>query len=97
MSGTLGVEPDQLTTMAASWRREAGEVGALSWTASSEATGDGSDVLAAVRRLSGPASQAMDSIATRYTTLADLVDRFSADIQAKDVETADEIGKLGTR
>ncbi|MFC9664307.1 type VII secretion target [Nocardia sp. NPDC127606] len=97
MSGTLGVEPDQLRTMATTWRREAAEVDALSWAAASEATGDGSDVLAAVRGLSDPASQAMDSIATRYTTLADLVDKFSADIQAKDAETAGEIGKLGTR
>lgn len=97
MSGTLGVEPDQLTTMATTWRREAAEVDALSWTAASEATGDGSDVLAAVRGLSDPASQAMDSIATRYTTLADLVDKFSADIQAKDAETAGDIGKLGPR
>ncbi|MFD9551205.1 type VII secretion target [Nocardia salmonicida] len=97
MSPTLGVEPDQLKTMATTWRREAGEVDALNWSASAEATGDGSDVLAAVRGLSDPASQAMDSIATRYTTLADLVDKFSADIQAKDVETAGEIGKLGSR
>ncbi|MFC9476453.1 type VII secretion target [Nocardia sp. NPDC056952] len=97
MSGTLGVEPDQLTTMATTWRREAAEVDALSWTAASEATGVGSDVLAAVRGLSDPASQAMDSIATRYTTLADLVDKFSADIQAKDAETAGDIGKLGPR
>ncbi|MFE3318200.1 type VII secretion target [Nocardia sp. NPDC059195] len=97
MSGTLGVEPDQLKTMAAAWRREAGEVDALSWATAGEATGDGSDVLAAVRGLADPASQAMDSIATRYTTLADLVDKFSADIQAKDAETAGEIGKLGTR
>ncbi|MFD4460165.1 type VII secretion target [Nocardia sp. NPDC058480] len=97
MSGTLGVEPDQLKTMATAWRREAGEVDALSWATAGEATGDGSDVLAAVRGLADPASQAMDSIATRYTTLADLVDRFSADIQAKDAETAGEIGKLGTR
>jgi hypothetical protein len=96
VSGTLGVEPDQLTTMATAWRREAAEVDALSWTAASEATGDGSDVLAAVRGLSDPASQAMDSIATRYTTLAELVDKFSADIRAADAETADEIGKLGT-
>jgi hypothetical protein len=97
VSGTLGVEPDQLTTMATAWRREAGEVGALSWTTASEATGDGSDVLAAVRGLPDPAAQAMDSIATRYTTLADLVDKFSADIQAGDAATAGEIGKLGTR
>ncbi|MFD8099530.1 hypothetical protein ACFV24_08340 [Nocardia fluminea] len=97
MSGTLGVEPDQLQTMATAWRREADEVGALSWATASEATGDGSDVLAAVRGLPDPASQAMDSIATRYTTLADLVDKFSADIRARDAETAGEIGKLGTR
>lgn len=97
MSGTLGVEPDQLTTMATTWRREAAEVDALSWTAASEASGDGSDVLAAVRGLSDPATQAMDSIAARYTTLADLVDKFSADIQTRDTEIAGEIGKLGTR
>ncbi|MEU4649257.1 type VII secretion target [Nocardia fluminea] len=97
MSGTLGVEPDQLKTMATAWRREADEVGALSWATASEATGDGSDVLAAVRGLPDPAAQAMDSIATRYTTLADLVDKFSADIRARDAETAGEIGKLGTR
>ncbi|MBC7302611.1 MAG: hypothetical protein H5T78_16910 [Nocardia sp.] len=83
--------------MATIWRREAGEVDALSWAASGEATGEGSDVLAVVRGLSEPASQAMDSIATRYSALADLVDKFSADIQARDAETAGEIGKLGTR
>ncbi|PWV72975.1 hypothetical protein [Nocardia neocaledoniensis] len=94
---TLGVEPDQLATLATAWRREAGEVAALSWTASGEATGDGSDVLAAARALADPAQQAMTAIATRFTTLADLVDRFSADIQAADGAIADEIGKLSPR
>ncbi|MFD3510301.1 hypothetical protein [Nocardia sp. NPDC058666] len=97
MSATLGVEPDQLKTMATTWRREAGEVSGLSWSTTSEAAGESSDVLAAVRGLADPARQAMDSIAARYGTLADLVDKFSADIQARDAETAAEIGKLGTR
>ncbi|MEV0077460.1 hypothetical protein AB0H58_13725 [Nocardia neocaledoniensis] len=94
---TLGVEPDQLATLATAWRREAGEVAALPWTASGEATGDGSDVLAAARALADPAQQAMTAIATRFTTLADLVDTFSADIQAADSAIADEIGKLSPR
>ncbi|MFE6924761.1 type VII secretion target [Nocardia sp. NPDC057663] len=94
---TLGVEPDQLKSLATTWRQEADEVGALPWSAMGEATGDGSDVLAAVRAMADPAQQAMSSIATRFTTLADLVDKFSADIQAKDAEIAGEIGKLSTR
>lgn len=94
---TLGVEPDQLTALATTWRQEADEVGKLAWTAMSEATGDGSDVLATVRGLADPAQLAMSSISTRYTTLASLIDKFSADIQAKDAEIADEIGKLGSR
>ncbi|MFE7719842.1 hypothetical protein ACFU44_12470 [Nocardia rhizosphaerihabitans] len=94
---TLGVEPDQLNSLATTWRQESDEVGKLAWPAMGEATGDGSDVLAAVRAMADPAQQAMSSIATRFTTLADLVDKFSADIQAKDAEIAGEIGKLSDR
>ncbi|MFC6013305.1 type VII secretion target [Nocardia lasii] len=97
MSPTLGVEPDQLTTIATTWRREGAEVEALSWAAMGEAGGVGSEVLAAVRELADPARQAMTSIAERYSTLADLVDRFSADIQATDAAIAGEISKLGAR
>ncbi|MET9214409.1 MULTISPECIES: type VII secretion target [unclassified Nocardia] len=94
---TLGVEPDQLKSLATTWRQEADAVGTLAWSAMGEATGDGSDVLATVRAMTDPAQQAMSSISTRYTTLADLIDKFSADIQAKDAEIAGEIGKLGPR
>ncbi|MFD6392026.1 type VII secretion target [Nocardia sp. NPDC060259] len=94
---TLGVEPDQLKSLATTWRQESDEVGTLPWSAMGEATGDGSDALAAVRAMADPAQQAMSSIATRFTTLADLVDKFSADIQAKDAEIAGEIGKLSAR
>ncbi|MFB7878447.1 MULTISPECIES: hypothetical protein [unclassified Nocardia] len=97
MSGTLGVEPDQLKTMATTWRGEGGEVGGLAWTALNEATGDGSEVLATVRGLVDPARQAMTSIADRYAALADLVDLFSADIQAKDAEIAAAIDTLPDR
>lgn len=94
---TLGVEPDQLKTLATTWRQEADGVGTLPWTAMSEATGEGSEVLAVARALADPAQQAMSSITTRLTTLAGLVDKFSADIQAKDGEIAGEIGKLQAR
>lgn len=97
MSTTLGVEPDQLTAMARAWRHEATEVDALSWTATTEATGDGSAVLAAMRGLAEPAGQAMTSIADRYTALADLVEQFSADIQARDAEIAGAIDALRAR
>ncbi|MFE3545810.1 hypothetical protein ACFXK0_22850 [Nocardia sp. NPDC059177] len=97
MSGILGVEPDQLKTMATAWRGESDEVERLAWSALSEATGEGSEVLATVRALADPAGQAMTSIADRYTDLADLVDRFSADIQAGDAAIAAEIDKLTAR
>ncbi|MFC4127622.1 hypothetical protein [Nocardia rhizosphaerae] len=93
----FGVEPDQLKAMATTWRREADEVGALSWSAMGAATGAGSDVLAAVRAIAEPAGHAMSSIATRFTDLAALVDRFAADIEAEDARIASEIGKLSPR
>ncbi|BDT88000.1 hypothetical protein FMUAM8_37640 [Nocardia cyriacigeorgica] len=94
---TLGVEPDQIKAMATSWRQEADEVGKLAWSAMAEATGEGSSVLAAVRGAADPAKQAMTSIATRYTTLADLLDKFAVDVEAKDAEIGAEIGKLSPR
>ncbi|MFF2087007.1 hypothetical protein ACFVVM_24805 [Nocardia sp. NPDC058176] len=97
MSTTLGVEPEQLTVMAGTWRQEGDEVGGLAWSTMSEVTGDGSAVLTTVRALAEPAEQAMTSIADRYATLADLVDRFAADIQAKDTEIAGAIDKLSDR
>ncbi|TDP38733.1 hypothetical protein [Nocardia ignorata] len=97
MSGFLGVEPGQLTAMAATWRREAGAVEALSWAVMHEATGEGSDVLAALRGVPDAARQAMTSIATRYSALSDLLDKFSADIEAADGATAAEITKLEPR
>ncbi|MDO3648571.1 hypothetical protein [Nocardia mangyaensis] len=97
MSATLGVEPEQLTVMARTWRQEGDEVGALAWSTLSEATGEGSEVLTAVRALAEPAERAMSSIADRYATLADLVDRFAADIHAKDAQIAGEIDKLSDR
>ncbi|WP_278262747.1 hypothetical protein [Nocardia sp. AG03] len=97
MSGTLGVEPDQLKAMARTWRAESGEVGGLAWAAMSEATGEGSEVLTAVCGLVEPAGAAMTSIADRYAALADLVDLFSADIQAQDAEIAAAIDTLPAR
>nr|WP_280480296.1 hypothetical protein [Nocardia cyriacigeorgica] len=44
-----------------------------------------------------PAKQAMTSIATRYTMLADLLDKFAVDVEAKDAEIGAEIGKLSPR
>ncbi|WP_454196416.1 hypothetical protein [Nocardia sp. Marseille-Q1738] len=93
----LGVTPDQLKNISATWRREGEEIGKMSWSAMAEATGAGSDVLALVRGMADPAQQAMTSIATRFTTLADLLDKYSANIQDKDAEIATEIGKLSPR
>ncbi|KAF0845769.1 hypothetical protein [Nocardia caishijiensis] len=97
MSGSLGVEPGQLATVATTWRQEAEAVEALSWTVLDEATGDGSDVLAVLRGVPDPARQAMASIATRYSALAELLDKFSLDVAAADGATAAEITKLEPR
>ncbi|WP_156910301.1 hypothetical protein [Nocardia mangyaensis] len=59
MSATLGVEPEQLTVMARMWRQAGDEVGGLAWSTMSEATGDGSEVLAAVRALTDPAQRGL--------------------------------------
>lgn len=97
MSPELGVEPDQLRSITATWRREAGDVAGTVWSALSGAGGDGSDVLAAVRDTADPAQQAMRSIADRYGSMAGLVDKFLTNIVAKDAEIADEFGKLSPR
>ncbi|MFI9505548.1 hypothetical protein [Nocardia sp. NPDC052566] len=93
----LGVQPDQLKTIVTTWRREATDIAKLPWATLSEAVGEGSEVLAAVRGTADPAKQAMTSIETRYATLADLVDRFSADVGALDEEIGFEIGRLRPR
>ncbi|MGK8556240.1 hypothetical protein [Nocardia gipuzkoensis] len=86
-----------MKNISATWRREADDIGKMPWSAMTEATGDGSDVLALVRGMADPAQQAMTSIATRFTTLADLLDKYSANIQDKDTEISAEIGKLSPR
>ncbi|MEV0245071.1 hypothetical protein AB0H76_00630 [Nocardia sp. NPDC050712] len=93
----FGVRPEQLTTISATWRREAADLTGLAWTALSEATGEGSAVLAAVRDSADPARQAAVAIAGRFGTMADLVDRFAGDIAERDAEIATEFGELAAR
>lgn len=93
----MGVLPAQLSEMTTSWRREADDIAKLVWSALAEATGEGSTVLAAVRDSADPAQQAMGSIVARFSTLADLVDRFSTDIQEKDGEIGTAIDGLSAR
>lgn len=93
----LGIEPDQLKNISTTWRQEADAIEKLEWSALSAATGDGSDVLAAVRDIADPATQALRSIATRFTTMADLIEKYSANVIGKDQEIADEFGKLRPR
>ncbi|MEV6277983.1 hypothetical protein [Nocardia sp. NPDC051832] len=93
----FGVRPEQLTNISATWRREAGDLTGLAWSALSAVGGEGSAVLAAVRDSADPAQQAAVSIASRFTTMAELVDRFAGDIAERDAEVAAAFGKLEAR
>ncbi|MGW0245351.1 hypothetical protein ACWDYH_01780 [Nocardia goodfellowii] len=93
----FGVRPEQLTNISGIWRREAGDLTGLAWSALSEVGGEGSAVLAAVRDSADPARQAVASIAGRFTAMADLVDRFAGEIAERDAEIATEFGKLAAR
>ncbi|WP_194815456.1 hypothetical protein [Nocardia sp. XZ_19_385] len=93
----FGVQPAQLTSISATWRREAGDLTGLVWSALSEVGGEGSAVLAAVRDSADPARQAAVSIASRFTTMAELVDKFAGSIAERDAEIAAEFGKLEAR
>lgn len=93
----FGVLPAQLTGMTTTWRREAAEIGKLMWSGLSEATGEGSAVLAAVRGSADPAQQATASIETRFDAVADLIDKFSTAIQDLDAEIGSSIDQLSPR
>ncbi|MEU8896452.1 hypothetical protein [Nocardia sp. NPDC048505] len=93
----FGVRPEQLTNISATWRREAGDLTGLVWSALAEAGGEGSAVLAAVRESADPARQAAAAIATRFGTMADLLDRFAGNIAERDAEIAAEFTKLEAR
>jgi hypothetical protein len=96
-SESMGISPDQLTAITSSWRRDADAIEALVWSAIAGATGAGSDVLAAVRACADPAKQAMTSIADRFDTMAGLVDKYSANVEAEDGEIAREFDTLSAR
>ncbi|MFI9511248.1 hypothetical protein [Nocardia sp. NPDC052566] len=93
----FGVQPEQLEAITRQWHQAGSDIDKYAWSFLSEAAGEGSDVFAAVRDCPDPAKQAMNSIATRFSTMADLVDRFRINVIEKDAEIAGEIGKLSPR
>ncbi|WP_225728620.1 MULTISPECIES: hypothetical protein [unclassified Nocardia] len=91
------MQPEQLQDISKKWHQAADDIDKYVWSALSAAAGEGSDVLTAIRDSADPAKQAMRSISTRFQTMADLVDKFRANVIDKDAEIAGEFGKLSPR
>ncbi|MFH5231163.1 hypothetical protein [Antrihabitans spumae] len=97
MSDGYGISPDRLRQISSTWRSEAGEIERLNWSAFSGAEGEGSAALAAVRECADPAGQAVKSIATRFQTMAGLVDTFATNMEAMDDQIAASLDALTPR
>lgn len=93
----LGVSPAELSDITRVWRAQSTIVKDLDWSIMASITGSGSEVLAAVRACAVPVAGAMSSIADRFSTLADKVDRFGTNIVELDSDVSVMINDLPSR
>ncbi|MBF6183220.1 hypothetical protein [Nocardia otitidiscaviarum] len=88
---------DELKKIHATWTQESGDLRKLAWSDFSAVSGEGSDVLCAVRDCADPATKAAESIAARFSAMADVLATFSASMEALDAASAEELRKLVPR
>lgn len=94
--GEFGISQEELAGIASEWRSSAGMISGLPWSAFNVG-GSGSDVLAAIRACATPADATTNSIGQRYTTLAEKLDTFAANVVAQDDPMGTAIGELPQR
>jgi hypothetical protein len=93
----FGISRQELAGISSGWRSQAGTITGIQWSAFTNVTGSGSDVLAAVRDCGAPAAEAMRAVGDRFSTLAQKVDTFAANVVAQDGPVGSAIAELPSR
>lgn len=97
MTDPFGVRTEELAGISKAWLGETLHINDMPWSAFEDATGAGSEVLAAIRDTASPGIKAMSSIARRLSDMAGLVDTFAANVTAQDEKTATSFDALKPR
>lgn len=97
MTDPFGVRTEELAAISKTWLGETLHINDMPWSAFEDASGAGSEVLAAVRDAASPGIKAMSSIARRFSDMAGLVDTFSANVTTQDATTASSFDALKPR
>lgn len=93
----MKANPDQIRWLGNRWRMEVHEIRSRSWEAFGQVQGEGSAVLAAMRRMGEPGRAAFASIGDRYEMMAKLLDRFANDVEHWDHTVAGSFDKITPR
>lgn len=97
MTDPFGVRTEELAAISKTWLGETLHINDMPWSAFEDASGTGSEVLAAIRDTASPGIKAMSSIARRFSDMAGLVDTFSANVTTQDATTAGSFDALKPR
>lgn len=87
----------ELADISAEWRAGGREIVATEWSSFGEASGSGSDVLAAIRDCGAPAEDASRSIGDRLIALGWKVTHFAANTVELDSSTGAAIDEIPQR
>jgi hypothetical protein len=93
----FGISPIELADISSEWREGGRTITDNKWSAFREATGSGSDVLAAIRDCAEPAAAASYSIGDRLIALGWKVTHFAANTVELDGSTGSAITEMPPR
>ncbi|MGH3724789.1 MAG: hypothetical protein ACRDUS_11800 [Mycobacterium sp.] len=97
MSDEFGVRTEELAAISKTWLSETLHINDMPWSSFQDASGAGSEVLAAIREAQSQAIKAMSSIARRFSDMSGLVNTFATNVTAQDEKSAASFDALKPR
>jgi hypothetical protein len=97
MTDEFGVRTEELAAISKTWLGETLHINDMPWSSFEDASGAGSEVLAAIRDVQSPGIKAMSSIARRFSDMSGLINTFAANVTAQDEKSAMSFDALKPR